>query len=175
MIAQENAHIEFLWKAWPDGYLAIPGLKTQGGWMCVSVEPSTPTTQGSAWYVKAEGGRYYGEALLSLDTGRAPKAEGSDLQSQQDLLNQALERGDLLTRVDPTDRATWACLLEDLAADSACQVHLELAKTGSWLLRRTTWDGTDQKNYFRAFKLNTEDWVEALVLIRILLRDERGI
>jgi len=80
--------------------------------------------------------------------------------------------GDLLPNVDPTDTATWACLLHDLA--TAAQIPLEPYSTvcwepgenGVWVLYSFACGPTDSRH----FNVDTDDPAVALVLARIQLR-----
>jgi hypothetical protein len=80
---------ELLRRAWPDGYLAMRGVLTVGGWTCCGVAPPDDGDgeERVAWW-HAHGGKR--PALRMAE-------------------------GDLLPAVDPADTATWACLLRDLA------------------------------------------------------------
>ncbi len=139
---------KLLWKAWPDGALAMLGVSTVAGWLW----------DGFRWR------RCSKNAVGSYLRQGTP--EPGELRS-----------GDLLPNVDPTDVATWACLLDDLARASA--------RLGSAERYDRTWSNTDEgwRLFWQhrensnitgtAFYLiDTDDAAEALVRARIQVRDE---
>lgn len=79
---------DLLWKAYPDGYLAKRGVMTVGGWTYIGFD-------GRHSWVREPSEQY--------------------INSECDLTKIYEGRGDLLPLPDPSDTATWACLLEDLA------------------------------------------------------------
>lgn len=98
----------------------------------------------------------------------------------------AIDAGLLLPNVDPSDTATWACLLRDLAeaADSTGYIASgTLAYLGALWRRRSDpgtawwWEltvqlwGTTGFTQAHPFTLDTEDPATALVLARIELRE----
>jgi len=92
-----------LWKAYPDGYLARRGVLTVGGWQCVEGEEGEDEEDGdtSSWWRPI------------------PDNDGlTELGLLRDLPDARVNAGDLLPLPDPTDTATWACLLQDLAEAS---------------------------------------------------------
>jgi len=82
---------ELLWRAYPDGYLAMRGVSSVEGWLC-----SGSNEKASHWLNKV----YTHETILH---------EGGPYHQSRD-------QGDLLPNVDPADAATWACLLQDLSS-----------------------------------------------------------
>jgi hypothetical protein len=77
-----------LWKAWPDGFLDARGVRTVGGW----------ERNALGWMAPED--RVHQHVAQVYTTG--------------DLV-EALKAGDLFPHMDPTDPATWACALRDLA------------------------------------------------------------
>jgi len=144
---------ELLWKAWPEGYLAIRGVGTIAGWQCVKTD-RTFTIYG---HREAEAEIVFRDGMTSLHS------------------SQAVERGDLLPNVDPTDIATWACLLQDLAQARGLSDCFGL----TW--RRMTSTRWEVSGYERRgavfscqsveFNTDTYDPAEALVRARIQLRE----
>lgn len=89
-------------KAYPDGYLAKRGVLTVGGWQCVEAIGET-----------------YEWGVTSRWKRNEPASDGLvELGLLQELPDARVNAGDLLPLPDPTDTATWACLLQDLAEAS---------------------------------------------------------
>lgn len=88
-------------RAWPAGFLAVPGLATVGGWRCVSAATGAILPAHFARLYRDKGG---------LERGSLFPARPMPVFSGADLLG-----GDLLPAVDPEDRASWAVLLADVA------------------------------------------------------------
>lgn len=82
-----------LWRAWPEGALWTRGVRTMGGWTCVR-EDHEHNDKPELVFVPETRGR-----------PRSGTTRG----------DQALAAGLLLPNPDPSDVATWACLLADLA------------------------------------------------------------
>lgn len=82
---------ELLERAWPQGYLAMPGVRTIGNYICVRGEPQPQ-------FICLAGEEV---GIISPDMPTS--------------FRYTVLSGDLLPNVDPTDYATWACLLVDLA------------------------------------------------------------
>lgn len=79
-----------LWRAWPDGYLAVRGVQTLGGdTLAGGEEKGLPAVAGD------DAVRDWGWRCLVLEEQK--------------------KAGKLFPRVDSSDVATWACLLHDLA------------------------------------------------------------
>lgn len=93
---------ELLWKAWPDGYVGMRGVSTVDGWTCIEVQ------NGHSIF------RQHNDPLTVCVRGSS-----DDVDS---VSNAHRRRGDLLPNVDPTDHATWGCLLYDLARASIVRV-----------------------------------------------------
>ncbi len=107
---------ELLRRAWPDGYLAMRGVATIGNWSCVYVGESRdeknepmPGKRHAIW-------RYFTGWELACSLGEAPdwRYRPSNLDAGVPAARVA-EIDDLLPVVDPSETATWACLLRDLA------------------------------------------------------------
>lgn len=101
--------------------------------------------------------------------------------------------GDLLPNVDPTDQATWACLLQDLAQALFTAEPKETWLPGlTWTRHRSGWllglglnervmvfseddrdnTGMGSTPLFFCEGSNTDNPAEALILARIQLREE---
>lgn len=140
---------ELLWAAYPDGYLAMRGVDTVGGWQCVQDNRVVP----SRW-VRAPGIAYH-------------------VQHESDPeVRCARDAGDLLPNLDPIgDPATWACALRDLAeamwpGENHVNASLRRYK-GQWLFGIV---GTSRNVIIR---VDTDDPAEALALARASLYEER--
>ena len=83
-----------LFKAWPDGYLPARGAVTVGRWTCAFADSSDCFE-----FVKEPDGSLLANAVV-VDPSIPSEVASS---------------GALLPLPDPADRATWACLLGDLA------------------------------------------------------------
>ena len=192
---------ELLWEAWPEGYLAIQGVSTVGGWQYLGESPG-----GQRWFRNKPG----------LHLLRAHKENGeypahwpggwfaTDLRVPE----KPHKSGDLLPNVDPTDVATWACLLQDLAEAAGLAVVKNLTwRTPGREMGPMTWllsgddfaigDGLAEfaviaSRAFSAdggealeravnamvarmvdFDIDTDDPAEALILARIQLRKDQ--
>lgn len=125
-----------LWKAYPDGYLAVRGVLTVGddvgSWTCLG----GPDVHGmTAWASSTApaGGDLAWSAPVGFRVGKRPLfAEDCELPTPElaARLNRALLRGDFLPLPDPSDAATWACLLADLAI--ACGMDVANAIGFTW-------------------------------------------
>lgn len=82
---------DLLWQAFPSGYLAVRGVSTVGGWQCAGFARDGITDR---WLQP--------KTFFVLTADHKPLLE-------------AHSAGDLLPNVDPSDTATWACLLSKLA------------------------------------------------------------
>lgn len=89
---------DLLWKAWPQGYLAMRGASTVGGYGTL-LAPDDSGKESLCWISSEE--------LLDVDTG--------ELREGMSEFEYRRERGFLLPNVDPSDVATWACLLREFA------------------------------------------------------------
>lgn len=150
---------DLLWRAYPDGHLARRGASTVGGWLCQNT-PEDP-------YAVVSFGK--DREIFSMGTFQADP-----------LLTDALEAGELLPNVDPTDTATWACLLRDLADSKGRNGALVGTGwvrdlDGTWCLSSYTCDirdlEVDKTQLWRFDGLDTEDPGLALVKARIQVRE----
>lgn len=157
---------ELLKRAWPEGYLMMRGVKTIGGWTLRAVIEETDISTGlMVWDLPS---RERGEgnssqtlfpcepALISFHEGQRlePERNKGDLAAAltETRWMTALEAGDLLPNVDPSDVATWACLLHELAdvADIEGRVNLTWRRIGKemsmpqsgWILASDPFDMT---------------------------------
>ena len=143
---------ELLWKAWPDGYLAMRGMLTVGGWHCVARREHE-----SLWtLLRSEGGM---TTVYGLPCGGPPYERRSCWRPEMDDFRLCAELGDLLPQVDPqVDPATWACCKLDLARAAGVAPGPRLASLGripteiswirddgGWWLSALTWRGRDQE------------------------------
>jgi hypothetical protein len=169
---------ELLWKAWPNGYLAMSGVHTVGGWICLGEDD-----EGPKW------------------SHPDPRVRADPPPQWTRCFDGELKAGDLLPNVDPADTATWACLLADLAQAWNCtepQNHKNVPRTlslqgglawysmepGCWVLtdgRTSAGFGRDATacEYLAHFTsvqmetgIDTDDPALALVLARIQVREE---
>jgi len=100
MFAGDPRWLGLLWRAWPRGYCAAPGVLTFDGSRCVRVEPG-PAAR--AFWVLGDDLYMSHGAIV-----RAADYSGVDDPSP-------IAAGSLLPAVDPADPACWAALLADLA------------------------------------------------------------
>lgn len=100
---------DLLWKAYPDGYLAMRGVLTVGGWQ-----------------------------LWNPERGFWLQADGRTKSKLTAQYRKALADGDLLPNLDPSDTATWACALRDLA-EAAAPNGVAAVCSITWLRRRRGW------------------------------------
>ncbi len=148
---------ELLFRAWPDGYLARRGVSTVGGWLC-------------------EGDTFY----RHNDEGDPSRVVVSAAKRRSTLSNEGfplLDAGDLLPNVDPTDPATWACLLQDLAEASRSPTdRYDLTWSNTDKGWRLFWQHRSMSNITgRAyFDIDTDDPTLALVRARIQLQEATG-
>lgn len=92
---------ELLWRAWPDGYLAIRGAGTIEGWQCIESGKNVTFLKG--------------RTHISWRADDPPYQTHSVADMGRQMNWREIQTGDLLPNVDPTDAATWACLLRELA------------------------------------------------------------
>jgi hypothetical protein len=157
---------ELLWKAWPDGYLAMRGVQTLGHWQC------RWAAMGGRFgeFIRAEGNLVQGET--GLGTIRRIIVHSSEA-TRDDQGEHA--RGDLLPLVDPTDTATWACLLQDLASALGLPQGFGYRWFGcpstGWELHVFTPDGVQRVDGAPFIDIDASDPALALVLARIQLRE----
>lgn len=162
---------ELLWKAWPEGYLAMRGIMTMGGWQCLGV-----VADCSLWFPKlAEGST---APVVGLPSGVPPYEQRSAWRPEMSMFRTAADIGELLPMVNPRDPASWGCLVQDLA-NAAGFVGLEV---GFCRRERTSWvlyAVLDVESYrtleveiLRTFEFPVLDMAEAFVRARIQLREE---
>ena len=155
-----------LWRAYPEGYLAMRGVLTVGGWTYAgeTAHPN-PHYNSTIW---ARPGRFAADGTL-LDRC-VPMSRSVPRQNMGPPCNVAAG-GDFLPLPDPADHATWACLLADLAeASEACsagEMGLALVQDiAGWDLR-SQWS-----KCLVGWSIDTDDPAEALVLARARLHVE---
>jgi hypothetical protein len=91
-----------LWAAWPEGYLAAPGvLFTRGGHLCFVIEDEV-------YFLDPEDGP---RIVLNKNTGQGQRGIAHQIFRELP----GLLEGAFLPNVNPNDTATWSCLLLDLA------------------------------------------------------------
>jgi hypothetical protein len=102
---------DLLRRAWPDGFLAVPGLATVGGWRCYRADGPEPIAE---WIKGGPGG--LAPTRFRLYNGRdwCRHDEYQPLWEPEDPRH-ACDDGDLLPLVDPADVGSFAILLRDLA------------------------------------------------------------
>ena len=173
---------ELLWKAWPDGYLAMRGVKTVGGYQCIGIndERSLWMLATSVDFPLAYRGNLH--PMDWLVSGGPPYEQDPEWREQMETLRVHAEDGALLPNVDPSDHATWACVLHDLSKaasglsmDSGVQAIWEQRTwphAGScWSLTWQTHSGFQGCTKFR-FPDKVDDPALALVLARISFREK---
>jgi len=95
---------DLLWKAWPQGYLAMRGVHTVGGWEVIEIDDVLTFHKNQNDF---SGSGY---------TVGVPWEKGRKLTEFGEYLQEGPQKeGDLLPDVDPSDVATWACLLAEFA------------------------------------------------------------
>jgi len=192
---------ELLRKAYPNGLLAMRGVRTVRGWTCLFVAPNSCGGDN-----QVVGFCHTGEEcrLTCWPDGRVlPCSSERHGQSVHlSFLEKMLHEGDLLPDVDPEDVATWACCLADLATaclvdkDPPTNVHphrhwvrgwhpamvpliptprpeVGADWTGGWVLD-IAWGTTGIVTTSFPFTLNADDPAIALVLARVQLREKEG-
>jgi len=96
---------ELLWRAYPDGYIAMRGVHTVGGWTCIA----RPARLDVAVFRQLND-------PMEVWVGADPDSASMSL----------VRSGDLLPLPDPGDPATWACMQANLA--EAVNRRLELTR-----------------------------------------------
>jgi len=168
---------KLLRQAYPDGYLAMCGVRTIGNLLCVN---DLCAGGHIAW-------RFACGAELRYFPSQGWIRSKSKLLPSDDFLSD----GDLLPLPGPADHATWACLLADLArakmpglpeppwnsvswypspkgwAISVQLVKRHKSKFGPWSSRASA----DWRRYFNVNGTDIPDPAEALVLARAQLRE----
>lgn len=167
-----------LWKAWPDGYLATPGVTTQGGWVTTEGEAEAQTIR----WVHPGGQNAYSHHGTSTVLVHAVRSVGWPEWLHSDCGNigtRILDENLLLPRVDPRDTATWACLLADLAGAVERRTEYRFAidrglifNLHPTLTNRAVLEGWGKK--FEWEILPTRDVALALVLCRIFEREHEA-
>ena len=158
---------ELLWRAFPDGYLAMRGVATVGGWQCiVAFRDGNPNSGSGIFYSSA--GHFY--------TMCWPEGVKDAMRVPEVLASAALNRGDLLPNVDPADTATWACLLAELGRTAGLQEWrtLDFYRDGTkhrWMLWAFR-PGSSETRAFRGPLFDTDD--PALALVRALIHLREG-
>lgn len=114
---------ELLWKAWPDGYLAMRGVKTVGGWQCIDGPPGPESL------------RFHNGRGVELDDRLRMGCRGILIPPLTNYAHHICDEGGLLPDVDPSDAATWACVLLDLANAIPAQrwLHSKGPEKPEWL------------------------------------------
>lgn len=158
---------ELLWRAWPEGHLAMRGVQTLGHWQC------RWAAMGGRFgeFIRAEGN------LVPSETGLGPIRRiivNSHEATRDDQGEHA--RGDLLPLVDPADIATWSCLLQDLGSALGLPRALGYRWFGGpgtgWELHAFTRDEVHRHDGAPFIDIDTDDPALALVLARIQLREK---
>lgn len=154
-----------LWAAYPEGYVALRGVLTVGGWQCVDVDTPSDGDRTSGW------------------RRIQPDAEGlMDLGLLEGLPDARVNAGECLPLPCLEDTATWVCLLREFA--EAHQGQMARRAQGScgfsWVQE---WDQNDRAPYWilrvysrllawhsPPYAIDCEDPAEALVRARAALR-----
>lgn len=146
---------ELLWKAFPEGYLAVRGVSTLNGSTCV-------------WDTK------HGKFAFLRHADKASTARVTETRRKA---------GGLLPNVDPDDVAAWACVKHALGqllypkAGQLCQIAWT-RRSAEWppgqgyqwrLTVHTVWP--DGYPTTKVFQLGTDEPAEALVLAIIQARE----
>ena len=160
---------DLLLRAWPLGYLPMRGVLTVGGWTFAGIQHKYETERQERWFPPPRWEHPSGFA-------------GSDYALAS--MGGAVGVGDLLPAVDPTDTATWACLLADCARAAwptepgpFDRLALRRPVTGTWTLQASVPSlkrpGTCMglEVCFGVSAIPTDDPALALVHVRIALRE----
>jgi len=99
---------ELLWEAYPEGYLAMRGVSTVANWTCIHANEPL-----SRWAYGQWGSERPREFNIDSDIKKTVHLAFG--LAENDVRTLLLEGGGLLPNVDPSDPATWSCLLVDLA------------------------------------------------------------
>lgn len=175
---------ESLWQAWPDGYLAMRGVSTVGGWLCLEGVRTGDEQQGEELVTFHSPDSQPIPHLVWKRGGGGAGSIWGNTDSQFDALRTT---GHLLPNVDPAHVATWACLLADLAQALDWSLtplvfhsnwrwgsnHPGEAILRKWTLEQHRVRVTDATAY-KHFYLHADDPAEALVRARIQVRGETG-
>jgi hypothetical protein len=172
--------LEFLKRACPKGFFPVRGTLTRGGWTVLCVEPEDKEQVGGVIFVaphREDSGRPVNAlALAAVHQGYLLpdpfKCEDPEDQALGLALRLAHECGDLLPNVDPTDHATWACLLQSLAETAWSGPAMGPYINVAWEKGPNHWvlSAEGCSSGFRG--IETSDPAEALVRAFIQLREK---
>ena len=179
---------ELLWKAYPAGYVGTKGVSTVSHWLC------RWATGNIAEFILDTG---TGKGIRKIMVGPHEDGTVGPWKERWDDHGEHAA-GHLLPRVDPSQTATWACLLLDLV--SACWTDEIPRPTERWWIRswrpallplvdepqagveehwsegwvlEVSWGYMGVVNrFFSFYDLNTDDPALALVLARIQRREK---
>jgi len=164
---------DLLWKAWPGGYLAVRGVSTVGGWLCLG------ETEAAA--VEFISNRHNGAHKIVGFCAQGNPLGHDELTPM--LVGELRIRGVLLPSVDPTDTVTWAAIKRDLA--TACGAPSDASEI-TWRRMNMGTDGAmvwmlswEDKGSVRAsvayqFGIDTDDPALAIVIVRAHVHEQEG-
>ena len=139
---------ELLRRAWPDGFLAMRGVGTVGGYDCI------PDRDGGLHWFPRSGVPHMPAGNWYSEDGTHPR----------------IKDGDLLPNVDPTDIPTWAGVLADLA--TAVGQGPRWPRGLTWVMAKPYWRLMFFDRVGHTFyDIDTNDPAEALVRARIQIRE----
>ena len=175
---------ELLWKAYPDGYLAMKGVSTVGGWVCIRTPTDCLYANPKNWTHWAPKPVFAAGQWEASSTRRLEGDKG---------MESVRAGGDLLPNLDPeNDPATWACALRDLALavggmglgldptryDATWNVddprHRWPSQKSGWVLscQHREASAFHRKRHF-SFAFTVVDPATALAMARAQLREEK--
>ncbi len=141
-----------LCRAFPEGYLAMRGTSTLGGWTCTTVDNGGDRSETTDLALVGWNGP--GGSLLAI---RRLDRQISHIQS-------LLDDGDLLPNLDPCgDPATWACVLQHLARQLLGEVFTTPEAQPVWQVNLTRMEDA-QDAFALAVRISGESEDEVLIL-----------
>lgn len=157
----DTVNRNLLWQAFPDGYLAMRGVTTVGGWTC--------------WRTAEHDGKTVVATFIRNKVFGEVNCFGGFVtwnNKPADLPDTPVSSGDLLPNVDPADTATWACLLAELGRVAGLQEWrtLDFYRDGTkhrWMLWAFR-PGSSETRAFVGLLFDTDD--PALALVRALIQ-----
>lgn len=159
-------NLNFLKKAYPDGYLNMKGASTIDGWIC----------QGDGVWLEYGSACSYASIAVIPFEWRA--SENSQMGPEDTRIN--LEQGCFLPNLDPeNDPATWICAKKEFAQALGPQFNATALSwekdrydRGWWLCRSDIWAVTKATSAY--FDVSEEDPVTAFLKARIMYREDQN-
>lgn len=149
---------DLLRRAFPAGFLAVPGLATVGGWRCAGI------------------GVHVGEPVWFTETPQERRL----CSHLSGVIDVNIAEGDMLPLVDPADAGSWTIVIRDLAV--ACGLDVKGATGFAWWWTGRTWALTvTRENGPVEWHSRDDDEIAdednpalALTLARIAVRERDG-